>query len=112
MIKRISLLQRKAEMTVEEFNRHWFDIHGPLARHVPGLRRYVQNHLQGSSSRNDVPDIDIQVDGIAELWWDDAKAMKISTATPEAKALFADGALFIGRIKTYLIEEKAIIGDE
>ena len=59
-----------------------------------------------------MPDIDIRVDDIAELCWDDARAIKISTATPEAKALFADGALFIGRIKTYLIEEKAIIGDE
>jgi uncharacterized protein (TIGR02118 family) len=112
MIKRVSLLQRKAGMTVEEFNGHWFDIHGPLARNVPGVRRYVQNHIQGSSSRDDVPDIDVDVDGVAELWWDDAEAMKISTATPEAKALFADGALFIGRIKTYVIEEKTIIGEE
>ena len=112
MIKRVSLLQRKAGMSVEAFNRRWFDIHGPLARHVPGVRRYVQNHIQDSSSRYDVPDIEIQIDGIAELWWDDAEAMKVSTATPEAKALFADGALFIGRIKTYVIEEKTIIGDD
>ena len=111
MIKRVSLLQRKADMSVEEFNRHWLDIHGPLARDVPGVRRYVQNHIQGSSSRDDVPDIEIEIDGVAELWWDDAEAMKISTATPEAKALFADGALFIGRIKTYVIEEKTIIED-
>jgi uncharacterized protein (TIGR02118 family) len=111
MIKRISLLQRKAGMSVEAFNRHWLDIHGPLARHVPGVRRYVQNHVQGSSSRDDIADIDIEVDGVAELWWDDAEAMQVSTATPEAEALFADGALFIGRIKTYVIEEKTIIDD-
>ena len=37
--------------------------------------------------------------------------MTVSTATPQAKALFADGALFIGRIKTYVIEEKTIIGE-
>ena len=30
-------------------------------------------------------------------------------ASPQAKALFADGALFIGRIKTYTIEEKVIV---
>ena len=30
-------------------------------------------------------------------------------ATPEAKALHADGALFIGRIKTYTIEERVIV---
>jgi uncharacterized protein (TIGR02118 family) len=111
MIKRISLLQRKAGMSVEAFNRHWFDIHGPLALSVPGVRRYIQNHIHASSSRADIPDINIDVDGIAELWWDDEAAMKVSTATPQAKALFADGALFIGRVKTYVIEEKAIIGE-
>ena len=30
-------------------------------------------------------------------------------ASPEAKALHADGALFIGRIKTFTIEERVII---
>ena len=30
-------------------------------------------------------------------------------ASPEAKALHADGALFIGRIKTFTIEERVIV---
>jgi hypothetical protein len=30
-------------------------------------------------------------------------------ATPEAKALYADGALFIGRIKSFTMDEKEII---
>jgi hypothetical protein len=33
-----------------------------------------------------------------------------AVATPHAKALFDDGALFfIGRIKTYTVEEKVIV---
>jgi len=32
-----------------------------------------------------------------------------AAATPQAKALFDDGALFIGRIKTYTVEEKVIV---
>ena len=110
MIKRISLLQRRPELSHEEFVKHWLEVHGPLARKVPGVRRYVQNHIRDTSSRADVPDLDIEIDGIAELWWDDAAAMKASTATPEAQALFDDGALIIGRIKTYVIEEETIIG--
>jgi hypothetical protein len=35
--------------------------------------------------------------------------MMRSAATPEAKALYADGALFIGRIKSFITEEKQII---
>jgi uncharacterized protein (TIGR02118 family) len=76
MIKSISLLTRKLGLTHEQFMKHWFEIHAPLALKVPGIRRYVQ--LQ-------------------------------SAATPEAKALYADGALFIGSIKSFITEEKQII---
>ena len=35
----------------------------------------------------------------------------LAHASPEAKALFADGALLIGRIKTFIVEEKVIVGE-
>jgi hypothetical protein len=38
--------------------------------------------------------------------------MQRSNASPEAKALHADGALFIGRIKSFISEEKVIIPRE
>jgi uncharacterized protein (TIGR02118 family) len=109
MIKSISLLTRKDGLTHEQFVRHWFDIHGPLALKVPGIRRYVQSHIVQERKRPDIPTTDVDVDGIAELWYDDSEAMARAHATPEAKALHADGALFIGRIKTYTIEERVIV---
>jgi len=109
MIKVLSLLTRRAELTHEEFVRHWFDIHGPLARGVPGLRRYVQSHIQGERTRPDIPRTEFAVDGIAELWYDDAEALARANASPEAKRLHADGALFIGAIRTFVIEEREII---
>lgn len=109
MIKRISLLTRKVGMTHEEFVRHWLEIHGPLARKVPGVRRYVQSHIVSESVRPDIPATDVEIDGIAELWYDSREAMERSSASPEAKALYADGALIIGAIKTYVVEEKEII---
>ncbi|MDA1098478.1 MAG: EthD family reductase [Proteobacteria bacterium] len=109
MIKRISLLTRKAHLTHDEFVRHWLHVHGPLARLVPGIRRYVQSHIKGESVRADIPAAEMEIDGIAELWYDSVEEMKHSSATPEAQALYADGALIIGRIKTFVIEEKVII---
>ena len=61
------------------------------------------------SVRSDILDIDIEIDGIAELWWENAETMRTSIQSPEEKAMFADGALFIDKIKTYLIGEKIII---
>jgi uncharacterized protein (TIGR02118 family) len=109
MIKSVSLLTRKPGLTHDQFVRHWLDIHAPLAHAVPGIRRYVQSHILEERTRADIPATDVEVDGIAELWYDDREAMARAMATPEAKALHADGALFIGRIKSYVTEEKVII---
>ena len=109
MIKSLSLLVRKDGMTHEQFMKHWVEIHAPLALKVPGLRRYVQTHLVEERKRPDIPSSDVEIDGVAELWYDDRESMARSMATPEAKTLYADGALFIGRIKSFTTEEKVII---
>jgi uncharacterized protein (TIGR02118 family) len=92
VIKSLSLLTRKRGMTHEQFARHWVEIHAPLAHAIPGLRRYVQSH-------------------IAELCYDDREHMARALASPEAKALHAAGALFIGRSTTFTVEERVIIAD-
>ncbi len=109
MIKSISLLTRKPELTHEQFVKHWLEIHAPLAHAVPGLKRYVQSHIVDERTRPDIPTTDVAVDGIAELWYDDRATMERAVASPEAKRLHADGALFIGGIKTFIVEEKQIV---
>ena len=109
MIKSLSLLVRKEGRTHAQFVKHWVEVHAPLAHKVPGLRRYVQSHIVEERRRPDIPPLDVEIDGVAELWYDDRETMARALASPEAKALHADGALFIGRIKTFTIEEKVII---
>ena len=111
MIKSLSLLTRKRGMTHEQFARHWVEIHAPLAHAIPGLRRYVQSHIVEERRRPDIPALDVEIDGIAELWYDDGEHMARALASPEAKALHADGALFIGRSTTSTVEERVIIAD-
>ena len=112
MIKSLSLLTRRPELTHEQFVEHWVRIHAPLAHHVPGLLRYVQSHILEERTRPDIPSLDVEVDGVAELWYESREAMARALASPEAKALHAEGALFIGRIKTFTIEEKVVIPRE
>jgi uncharacterized protein (TIGR02118 family) len=109
VIKSISLLTRKAGMTHAQFVEHWVRVHAPLAQTVPGLRRYVQSHIVEERTRPDIPTTDVEIDGIAELWYDDREAMARAHASPQARALFADGALFIGWIKTYTVEEQVVV---
>ncbi|MBN1176932.1 MAG: EthD domain-containing protein [Dehalococcoidales bacterium] len=85
MIKFINLVKRKQGISRPEFYKYWQETHGPfVARHIPLMRRYVQNHFI------DVPgmDTDAEHDGIIEVWYDDIEAMEKSLAwgrTPEAK---------------------------
>ena len=109
MIKTIGLLTRKDGLTHEQFMKHWVEIHAPLAHAVPGLRRYVQSHIVAERTRSDIPTTAVDVDGIAELWYDDRDAMERALASPQSKALHADGALFIGRIKSFIVEEKIVV---
>ena len=110
MIKRITLLTRKAGMTREQFTRHWLDVHAPLAHAVPGLRRYVQSHIIEEYKRPVIPTTPVEVDGIAELWFENRATMDRTLASPEMAALHADGALFIGRIQSFITHEHVVIG--
>ena len=109
MIKSLSLLVRKDGMTHEQFMKHWVETHAPLALKVTGIRRYVQSHIREERHRPDVPDIGVAVDGVAELWYDDAETMARAGATPEMKALHADGALSIGHIQSFIVHEHVVI---
>lgn len=109
MIKMIALLKRRPELSRTEFVKHWRETHGPLARGIPGLRRYIQSHIVGERSRPDIPDISVEVDGIAELWFDDIEAMEEVHRDERMRRLLADGALFIGGIRTFLVEEVTIV---
>lgn len=44
MITRFGLAPRLPGLTVEQFQRHWRERHGPIIGVLPGLRRYWQNH--------------------------------------------------------------------
>ncbi|MBH1963947.1 EthD family reductase [Ottowia thiooxydans] len=110
MIKSLSLLVRKSDITHEQFVDHWVNVHAPLARSVPGLRRYVLTHILAERTRPDMPSIEGEIDGIAELWYDDLESMKRANESPEAKRLHADGATFISKIKMFTTREDIIIG--
>lgn len=111
MIKRVSILTRKPSYTTEAFAKHWLDVHGPLARKVPGIRRYVQNHIAEATRHPDLPPAAQQVDGVVEMWFDDRQSMEAALGSPEARAMFDDGTLFIETVSSFIVDEKVVIGD-
>jgi uncharacterized protein (TIGR02118 family) len=109
VIKRASLLQRKPGMSHEEFVKHWTEIHAPMARACPGIGRYALTIIKSTSTRKDVAAYDIQVDGIAEMWFKSQADFDAYSTSPATKRLRDDGATFIGREIDFVTEEKVII---
>lgn len=90
MIKTVTLLTRRQDLSSEEFHRHWKDIHAPLVLALPGVRRYVQcRPIQ-------VPGREPQYDGIAEVWYEDIESLNATLQTSEYETLLNDEKNFMG----------------
>ncbi len=109
MIKTVTMLVKKDGWTDEEFTKYWREVHGPLALAVKGIRRYVQSEIRDQVIRKDIVELDFPVNGIAEVWYDSIEAMREARLSPEGQALLADGAKFVGRSRTLVVEEVEMI---
>ena len=113
MIKSMTLLVRRSDQSHEEFVQHWVEVHAPLFLAIPGLRRYVQHRAIGEGrSPPHIPPVGVEIDGIAEMWWEDRAAMERAQAMPEWRACAADGALFIGQLSSFTTEDNVVIPPE
>lgn len=92
MPKFIEFVKRKPGMTVEDFQSHWKDIHGPLASRIPGLRRYVQSHVQPACYASGQEPL---YDGVAETWFENLAALRATPATAEYRTVRDDEPNFI-----------------
>ena len=102
----MSFFKRRAGMSVEDFQAYWRSKHPAVVTRLPGVRRYVQSHTRPAGYAKGEP----VYDGIAELWFEDTKAMHALRGTPEIAAVEADEALFIDRstMRLLLTEEHVI----
>jgi uncharacterized protein (TIGR02118 family) len=106
MVKAVSFFKRKPGMPVEEFQAYWRRSHPEVVLRLPGVRRYVQSHTRPAGYRKGEP----IYDGIAELWFEDTKALAALRGTPEMAAVETDEAWFIDRstMRLILTEEHVI----
>jgi uncharacterized protein (TIGR02118 family) len=104
MIKRVSLVRRKPEMTREAFIAHWMGPHAEIVKQLPGLRG-----LRFGVVQRWTPD-DAAWDGIGELWFDSIEAAdKAFAAEPHASRLKADRAKFLGEAQAAFVEEHTAV---
>ncbi|MDX8490201.1 EthD family reductase [Mesorhizobium sp. VK22B] len=78
-----------APKDMEAFDRHYFEIHVPLAKRIPGLRKYEVSYGPivtpvGTSN----------IHRIGTLYFDDLAAIEKAFASPEGRAAGADRRIY------------------
>jgi len=79
----------KTPADVDAFEKHYFGTHIPLAKTMPGVRKYEVSRgpVSALAGPNDVY-------MVGTVYFDDLEAMRRAFVRPEGRATAADGRLF------------------
>lgn len=100
MVKLVALYRKPPD--VESFDQHYANVHLPLVRKTPGLRKVELTRISGA------PIGGTEYHLMAELYYDSVDSMNSANASPEGRAAgkdlmsFAAGivTLFFGEVET------------
>jgi len=112
MIKLVVMLKKHSDISVEEFERHYEEVHAPLGlRLMPSALRYIRKYLDSRGSKAS-PTVDDAFDVITEVWFaslnDYEQAMSAIRTSAGAAQLIEDEHKLFDRAATryYLITEE------
>lgn len=107
LVKRMSLLRKRPDVSAAEFQMQWFDMHATLVRRIPGVRGYRQNLvIETRRDRFDPADNpgDVGIDGVVELWFDSTDAIEAGFRSPQGLTTMAHAEEFLANISTYMVD--------
>ena len=90
MVKLVALYKKPADMAA--FEKHYTEVHSPLAKKMPGLRKMEVCRFTGS------PGGEAKFHLMAEMYFDDKAAMMAALGSPEGKAAGKDVMSFAGDV--------------
>jgi uncharacterized protein (TIGR02118 family) len=99
MLKIVTLMKRRAGLSVDDFQNHLRSKYGPLAVKGPGLRRFVQSCAltQGYAKG------ELLFDAAGEMWFDSTAAYDDYLRSAEFATARADEATFLDRSRTVVM---------
>jgi len=103
--KVVFVLFRRADLSHEQCLAAWKgEQHVSIVKMVPGLRRWVQDHVASLPHEG-------AADGIGELWFDDAVTRKHGMESSQMAAAVEDAKRFLDMGKSYalVVDEHVLI---
>lgn len=110
LLKRMSILKRRPGISEEDFRREW-RVHGDLVRKMPGVSAYRQNVViarelvKGEPCGYD----DLPIDGIVELWFEDAATLEAAFGSEAGKETMAHAKTFLAEITAFVVAERQVL---
>lgn len=102
MLKRISLVWKRSELSRSEFRRLWLGAHVDYARRLAGVRGYTIDFVDEGPDEGP--------DGIATLIFDSRQALDVAFSEPALNAaLQRTRDEFASRVQIMLVDENVII---
>lgn len=100
-IKRMGLLRKRPEISSEEFQEQWFNLHALLVKRFPGVAGYRQNLvLDGPRDAEG----NMMVDGLAEMWFPDMASIDTAFGSGAGETALAHAHEFIATVSTLVVE--------
>jgi uncharacterized protein (TIGR02118 family) len=102
VIKRVSMVRRREDLSHDEFVTYWLGPHAEIAKEMPGARAYIVNVARDPEAAG--------WDGFAEVWFDSVEAAEAAFASePFASRIRADRPKFVGEQVIFFVDEIAVI---
>jgi uncharacterized protein (TIGR02118 family) len=103
MVKMISLVRRRPDLTRDEFAQVWLKDYVHVAKRLPRVRGYAVNVVTPASEEQDW-------DGFAELWFDSQEDFDAAFADPDLAAELEHGRqAFIDDHRVYVVAETTVV---
>lgn len=111
LIKRMSTLKRRRDVSPERFQTEWFDVHSALVKRLDGVAGYIQNLVVDRSHGRARPASwdEMPIDGIVELWFRDTDGLNAAFTSDAGRTLMTHAAEFIDEISTFLVETHEVV---
>jgi uncharacterized protein (TIGR02118 family) len=111
LVKQLSLLRRRADISADQFTAQWMGAHADMVSAMPRLRGHRQGLIveREAPKNNPVGYDGLPLDGVSEIWFDTIEDLGAAFASGESKRASAHSSGFIAEATTFLVEERVVV---
>ena len=111
LVKRMTIVARRAGVRAEDFQRDWSEGYAGLVRAMPGVRGYRQNRVVERELVKGTPCTyeALPIDGIAEWWFDDQQSMEQAFSSTAGREASAYANTFATEISSFRVREYRVV---